>query len=150
VLRDGLEGMLWAGSEDERTLAEIREADVGGMASNGRELLGKHYEKDHPTYEEIEGLDLTVMRKSSETVASEELSRRRRALLSSASSRAYRASSRCVRCSSHAPDRPEWHHADRVRYTMATGWRAWGWNVRRGPRVTFCEAVVWERNDCAS
>ena len=68
------------------------------MASNGRELLGEHYEKDHPTYEEIEGLDLTVVTKSSEAVASEELSRRSRALLSSASSLAYRAYSRCVRC----------------------------------------------------
>jgi hypothetical protein len=28
---------------------------------------------------------------------------------------------------------------------MATGWRAWGWDVRRGPRVTSCEAVELER-----
>jgi hypothetical protein len=27
---------------------------------------------------------------------------------------------------------------------MATGWRAWGWDVRRGPRVNSCEAVELE------
>jgi hypothetical protein len=37
-----------------------------------------------------------------------------------------------------------WRHADGVRHTMATGWRAWGWEVRRGPRVTSCEAVELE------
>jgi hypothetical protein len=36
--------------------------------------------------------------------------------------------------------RTEWHHAEGVKYAMATGWRAWGWDVRRGPRVTPCEA----------
>ena len=28
---------------------------------------------------------------------------------------------------------------------MVTGWRAWGWNVRRGSRVASCEAVERER-----
>jgi hypothetical protein len=81
VLRDGLEGVLWAGSEDERTSAKIGDAAGEGMASSGRELLGKHHEKDHPTYKEIEDLDLTVVTEGDETVASEELARRRRALL---------------------------------------------------------------------
>src|SRR5215203_2531755 len=62
-----------------------------------------------------------------------------------ASSRAYRASFRYVRCLGRAPYRSEWHHADAARYTMATGRRTW--DVRRDPRVTSCEAVELERND---
>ena len=31
------------------------------MASNGRELLGERYERDHLTYEEIADLDLRVV-----------------------------------------------------------------------------------------
>jgi len=43
------------------------------MTSNGRELLGELYERDHLTYEEIEDLDLTVVTEKGETVAPEEL-----------------------------------------------------------------------------
>ena len=43
------------------------------MASNGRELLGERYEKDHLTYEEIDDLDLTVVTEDGETVPPEEL-----------------------------------------------------------------------------
>jgi hypothetical protein len=31
------------------------------MVSNGKELLGERYDRDHLTYEEIEALDLTVV-----------------------------------------------------------------------------------------
>jgi hypothetical protein len=31
------------------------------MVSNGKELLGERYERDHLTNEEIEDLDLTVL-----------------------------------------------------------------------------------------
>jgi hypothetical protein len=30
------------------------------MVSNGKELLGERYDRDHLTYEEIEALDFTV------------------------------------------------------------------------------------------
>jgi len=43
------------------------------MTSNGRELLGELYERDHLTYEEIEDLDLTVVTENGETVSPEEL-----------------------------------------------------------------------------
>ena len=44
------------------------------MTSNGRELLGERYERDHLTYEEIEDLDLTVVvTENGETIAPEEL-----------------------------------------------------------------------------
>ncbi len=43
------------------------------MASNGRELLGEHYDKDHLTYEEIEGLGLEVVTENGRTLESEEL-----------------------------------------------------------------------------
>ena len=43
------------------------------MASNGRELLGERYKRNHPTYEEIKYLDLTVVTENGETVPSEEL-----------------------------------------------------------------------------
>ena len=43
------------------------------MASNGRELLGEHYDKDHPSYEEITGLDLRVMTEDGEEVSCEVL-----------------------------------------------------------------------------
>lgn len=43
------------------------------MASNGRELLGEHYGKDHLTYEEIEGLALEVVTEHGRTLDSEEL-----------------------------------------------------------------------------
>jgi ribosomal protein S24E len=43
------------------------------MVSNGRELLGKHYERDHLTYEEIEDLEVTVVTENGETISPEEL-----------------------------------------------------------------------------
>jgi hypothetical protein len=43
------------------------------MASNGKELLGARYERDHLTYEEIEDLDLMVVTENGETVSPEEL-----------------------------------------------------------------------------
>jgi hypothetical protein len=52
-----------------------RHGDAGGawMASNGRELLGKHYDKDHLSYEEITRLDLRVVTEDGEEVSYEEL-----------------------------------------------------------------------------
>ena len=38
----------------------------------------------------------------------------------------------------------------RAKHTMATDWRAWGWDVRRSLRITCCEEAERERNDCAS
>jgi ribosomal protein S24E len=43
------------------------------MLSNGKELLGELYGRDHLTYEEIEDLELTVVTENGETVSSEEL-----------------------------------------------------------------------------
>jgi len=43
------------------------------MLSNGKELLGELYGRDHLTYEEIEDLELTVVTEKGETVSSEEL-----------------------------------------------------------------------------
>lgn len=43
------------------------------MASNGRELLGEHYGKEHLSYVEIEDLDLTVVTENGDTVPPEEL-----------------------------------------------------------------------------
>ena len=43
------------------------------MASNGRQLLGELYERDHLTYEEIEDLGLTIVTEKGETVSAEEL-----------------------------------------------------------------------------
>jgi ribosomal protein S24E len=43
------------------------------MVSNGKELLGERYDRDHLTYEEIEALDFTVVTEKGETVSSEEL-----------------------------------------------------------------------------
>jgi hypothetical protein len=43
------------------------------MASNGKELLGERYERDHLTYEEIADLDLRVVTENGETLSPEEL-----------------------------------------------------------------------------
>ena len=43
------------------------------MASNGRELLGEHYGKEHLSSEEIEALDLRVVTEEGENLSSEEL-----------------------------------------------------------------------------
>jgi len=43
------------------------------VASNGRQLLGELYERDHLTYEEIEDLGLTIVTEKGETVSAEEL-----------------------------------------------------------------------------
>jgi hypothetical protein len=43
------------------------------MASNGKELLGERYERDHLTYEEFVDLDLRVVTENGETVPTEEL-----------------------------------------------------------------------------
>ena len=43
------------------------------MLSNGKELLGELYGRDHLTYEEIEDLELTVVTEKGETVSAEEL-----------------------------------------------------------------------------
>ena len=43
------------------------------MLSNGKELLGELYGRDHLTYEEIEDLEVTVVTENGETVSPEEL-----------------------------------------------------------------------------
>ena len=43
------------------------------MASNGSELLGERYEKDHLTHEDIEDLDLTVVTENGERVPPDEV-----------------------------------------------------------------------------
>ncbi len=43
------------------------------MVSNGKQLLGEHYERDHLTYEEIEDLEVTAVTENGETVSPEEL-----------------------------------------------------------------------------
>jgi hypothetical protein len=43
------------------------------MLSNGKELLGELYGRDHLTYEAIEDLDLTVVTEKGESVSAEEL-----------------------------------------------------------------------------
>ncbi len=43
------------------------------MASTGRELLGEHYDDEHLTYEEIQGLGLRVITQHGEAVPNEEL-----------------------------------------------------------------------------
>jgi hypothetical protein len=43
------------------------------LATPGKELLGEHYDKDHLTYEELEGLALEVVTEDGESVPDEEL-----------------------------------------------------------------------------
>ena len=43
------------------------------MTSNGKELLGERYDRDHLTNEEIEDVELTVVTEKGETVSPEEL-----------------------------------------------------------------------------
>ena len=43
------------------------------MASNGKELLGERYDRDHLTIEEFENVELTVVTEKGETVSPEEL-----------------------------------------------------------------------------
>ena len=43
------------------------------MVSNGKELLGELYGRDHLTYEEKEDLELTVVTEKGETISAEEL-----------------------------------------------------------------------------
>ena len=43
------------------------------MASTGRELLGEHYDDEHLTYEEMQGLGLEVVTEDGETVPFDEL-----------------------------------------------------------------------------
>jgi hypothetical protein len=43
------------------------------MASTGRQLLGDHYEDDHLTFEEIEGLGLRVVTEDGGNLGPEEL-----------------------------------------------------------------------------
>jgi ribosomal protein S24E len=43
------------------------------MLSNGKELLGELYGRDHLTYEEIKDLELTVVTEKGETASAEEL-----------------------------------------------------------------------------
>jgi hypothetical protein len=43
------------------------------MASTGRELLGEHYDDEHLTYEEMQGLGLKVVTEDGETVPFDEL-----------------------------------------------------------------------------
>jgi hypothetical protein len=43
------------------------------MASTGRELLGEHYDDEHLTYEEMQGLGLKVVTEDGETVPFNEL-----------------------------------------------------------------------------
>ena len=43
------------------------------MVSTGRELLGEHYDDEHLTYEEIQGLGLKVVTENGETVPADEL-----------------------------------------------------------------------------
>ena len=46
---------------------------VAKMASTGREILGEHYDDEHLTYEEMQGLGLKVVTEAGETVPSDEL-----------------------------------------------------------------------------
>jgi len=43
------------------------------MASTGREILGEHYDDEHLTYEEIQGLGLKVLTEDGETLPFDEL-----------------------------------------------------------------------------
>ncbi len=43
------------------------------MASNGREILGVYYEKEHLTHEEIDELGLKVVTENGETISPEEM-----------------------------------------------------------------------------
>jgi hypothetical protein len=43
------------------------------MASTGRELLGEHYDDEHLTYEEMQGLGLKVVTEDGEMVPFDEL-----------------------------------------------------------------------------
>jgi hypothetical protein len=43
------------------------------MASTGREILGEHYDDEHLTYEEMQGLGLKVLTEDGETVPFDEL-----------------------------------------------------------------------------
>jgi hypothetical protein len=43
------------------------------MASTGKELLGEHYEKEHLTHEELEGLGIRVVTENGEVVPAGEL-----------------------------------------------------------------------------
>jgi len=43
------------------------------VASNGKELLGELYGRDHLTYEEVGNLNLTVVTEKGETISAEEL-----------------------------------------------------------------------------
>ncbi len=43
------------------------------MASSGKELLGEHYEEDHPSEEQIAQLGLKVVTEDGRAVGSEEL-----------------------------------------------------------------------------
>jgi hypothetical protein len=43
------------------------------MASTGRKILGEHYDDEHLTYEEMQGLGLKVVTEDGETVPFDEL-----------------------------------------------------------------------------
>ncbi|MDQ3927164.1 MAG: hypothetical protein M3272_09320 [Actinomycetota bacterium] len=43
------------------------------MASHGKELLGRHYDDEHLTYEEINELGLEVVTEKGETIPTEDL-----------------------------------------------------------------------------
>jgi hypothetical protein len=51
----------------------FRDEERNGMASTGRELLGEHYDDEHLTYQEIQGLGLKVVTEKGELVPTDEL-----------------------------------------------------------------------------
>ena len=55
------------------SLRADRARNVARMASTGRELLGEHYDDEHLTYEEMQGLGLKVVTEDGETVPFDEL-----------------------------------------------------------------------------
>jgi hypothetical protein len=56
-----------------KALRNVGDAEGEWMLSNGKELLGELYGRDHPTSEEIEDLELTVVTENGESVSAEEL-----------------------------------------------------------------------------
>jgi hypothetical protein len=51
----------------------VGDAEGEWIVSNGKELLGERYGREHLTFEEIEALDLRVVTEEGETVSAEEL-----------------------------------------------------------------------------
>ena len=65
--------VLSANPGDNRTSEGIGPAEGEQMVSNGKKLLGEHYERDHLTYEEMEDLEVAAVTENGETISPEEL-----------------------------------------------------------------------------